>query len=89
MAVARDGVEGLAKVKQLKPSAVIMDVLMPKVDGWSVLTQLKADAATKDFPVIIASIVDQKSKGLALGAADYLVKPVQKEELLDRLSAVQ
>jgi PAS domain S-box-containing protein len=88
VALARDGIEGLEKVKQLHPDAVILDVLLPKVDGWAFLTQMKADPALKDVPVIIASIVDQKGKGFALGAAQYLVKPVHKEELLRELAAL-
>ncbi len=88
VALARDGREGLEKVKRLHPGAVILDVLLPKVDGWAFLTQMKADPATKDVPVIITSIVDQKGKGFALGAVQYLVKPVHKEELLRELSAL-
>src|SRR5712692_8936570 len=83
--IAGDGAEGLEKVKRLHPGAVILDVLLPKVDGWAFLSQVKADPTTKDVPVLIVSIVDQKGKGFALGAADYLVKPVQKEELLRKL----
>jgi CheY-like chemotaxis protein len=83
--IARDGEEGLAKVKQLSPDAVILDVLLPRVDGWAFLTQVKADPTTRDVPVLIASIIDQKGKGFALGAADYLVKPIQKGELLRTL----
>src|SRR5713101_59403 len=89
VALARDGTEGLEKVKRLHPGAVILDVLLPKVDGWAFLTQMKADPATKDVPVIITSIVDQKGKGFALGAVQYLVKPVHKEELLRELSALR
>lgn len=85
--IARDGGEGLEKIKQLSPTAIILDVLLPKVDGWAFLTQVKSDPATRDIPVIIVSIMDQKGKGFALGAADYLVKPVQKEELLGKLAA--
>jgi signal transduction histidine kinase/CheY-like chemotaxis protein len=85
--MARDGAEGLEKVRRLVPDVVILDVLLPRVDGWGFLTQVKGDPATKDIPVIIASIVDQKGKGFALGAADYLVKPIQKEELLRKLAA--
>jgi len=88
VAFARDGTEGLEKVKQLHPAAVILDVLLPKVDGWAFLSQIKADPTTKDVPVIIASIVDQKGKGFALGAVQYLVKPVHKEDLLKELSAL-
>ena len=83
--IARDGEEGLLKVKQLSPDAVILDVLLPRVDGWAFLTQVKANPATRGMPVIIASIIDQKGKGFALGAADYLVKPIQKGELLRTL----
>jgi DNA-binding response OmpR family regulator/anti-sigma regulatory factor (Ser/Thr protein kinase) len=83
--IARDGEEGLAKVKQLSPNAVILDVLLPRVDGWAFLTQVKADPVTRGVPVIIVSIIDQKGKGFALGAADYLVKPIQKGELLRTL----
>jgi CheY-like chemotaxis protein/anti-sigma regulatory factor (Ser/Thr protein kinase) len=83
--IARDGEEGLVKVKQLSPDAVILDVLLPRVDGWAFLTQVKANSATRGIPVIIASIIDQKGKGFALGAADYLVKPIQKGELLRTL----
>jgi signal transduction histidine kinase/DNA-binding response OmpR family regulator/methyl-accepting chemotaxis protein len=85
--LARDGAEGLEKVKRLTPDVVILDVLLPKVDGWAFLTQVKGDPATQDIPVIIVSIVDQKGKGFALGAADYLIKPIQKEELLRKLAA--
>src|SRR5712692_5583917 len=85
--IAGDGAEGLEKVKRLHPGAVILDVLLPKVDGWAFLSQVKADPTTKDVPVLIVSIVDQKGKGFALGAADYLVKPVHKEELLRKLGA--
>ena len=89
VALAHDGTEGLEKVKRLRPSAVILDVLLPKVDGWAFLTQLKADPMTRDVPVIVTSIVDQKSKGFALGAAQYLVKPVHKEDLLRELGALR
>ncbi|HEX2520617.1 MAG TPA: response regulator, partial [Terriglobia bacterium] len=85
--VAQDGAEGLEKVKRLAPDVVILDVLLPKVDGWAFLSQVKSDPATKDIPVIIVSIVDQKGKGFALGAADYLIKPINKEELLRKLAA--
>jgi signal transduction histidine kinase/ActR/RegA family two-component response regulator len=89
VALAQDGTEGLEQVKRLQPGAVILDVLLPKVDGWAFLTHMKADPATKDVPVIITSIVDQKGKGFALGAAQYLVKPVRKEELLRELGALR
>src|SRR5262245_36339002 len=85
--VARDGAEGLEKVRQLAPAAVVLDILLPKLDGWAFLTQVKADPVTRAVPVIIVSIIDQKGKGFALGAADYLLKPVQKDDLLRTLHA--
>ena len=85
--IARDGPEGLEKIRRLAPAAVILDILLPKLDGWAFLTQVKADPMTREVPVIIVSVIDQKGKGFALGAADYLVKPVQKDELLRTLSA--
>ena len=89
VAIARDGQAGLEQLMQLAPDAIILDVLLPKMDGWALLSQIKADPVTKDLPVIIASIVDQKGKGLALGAVQYLVKPVHREELLEGLNALQ
>ena len=85
--VARDGVEGLEKIRRLVPAAVILDILLPKLDGWAFITQVKADPVTRAVPVIIVSIIDQKGKGFALGAADYLIKPVQKDDLLRTLRA--
>ncbi|MFQ5938042.1 MAG: response regulator [Acidiferrobacterales bacterium] len=85
--IAEDGADGLEKIKRLTPDVVILDVLLPKVDGWDFLSQVKADSATKEIPVIIVSIVDQKGKGFALGAAEYLVKPIKKETLLRALDA--
>jgi signal transduction histidine kinase/DNA-binding response OmpR family regulator/HAMP domain-containing protein len=83
---ARDGEEGLEKAKRLSPHAIILDVLLPKLGGWDFLTKIKADTDTMNTPVIITSIVDQKGKGFALGAADYLVKPFKKKTLLKSLS---
>lgn len=85
--VAHDGEVGLQKAKQLAPVAVILDVLLPQVDGWAFLSQIKAEPATRGIPVVITSIVDQKGKGFALGAAEYLIKPVHKGELLKTLAA--
>jgi signal transduction histidine kinase/DNA-binding response OmpR family regulator/HAMP domain-containing protein len=76
------------KAKRLKPYAITLDVMMPRKDGWQVIRELKADPATKDIPVIICSIVGEAERGMSLGAADYLVKPIMEEDLvaaLDRL----
>jgi PAS domain S-box-containing protein len=77
------------RILELKPFAVTLDIMMPNKDGWSVLTDLKSDSTTRDYPVVICSIVEQADKGFSLGAADYLVKPILEEELvhaLDRLN---
>ena len=87
--IAEDGAQGLEKVKQLAPDAIILDILLPKVDGWEFLTQVKADHTTQDIPVIIVSTLDERGKGFALGAAEYLVKPVRKEELLRKLDTLR
>ena len=89
VAIAHDGQAGFEQLRQLDPDAIILDVLLPKMDGWAFLAQIKADLTLKEVPVIIASVVDQKAKGFALGAAQYLVKPVPKEELLRELGALR
>ena len=80
-----DGKEGLDAVRRLQPVATVLDVLLPGIDGWEVLETLRADPKTQALPVIIVSIVDERSRGLAAGAADYLVKPVGRDELLAAL----
>jgi signal transduction histidine kinase/CheY-like chemotaxis protein len=83
---ARDGQEGLDIVRRLHPAAVVLDLYLPKLDGWDVLALLKADPSTSAIPVIIVSMVDERGKGFALGAADYLVKPVGREQVLTALN---
>ena len=82
---ARDGEEGLDTVRRLRPAGVILDILLPGIDGWEVLAQLKADPGTAAIPVIVVSMLDEPGRGFALGAAEYLVKPVSKEQLLAAL----
>jgi signal transduction histidine kinase/CheY-like chemotaxis protein len=77
VALAGDGKSGLELARQLKPEVITLDVMMPGMDGWAVLTALKADAATADIPVIMLTIVDDKHIGFALGAADYFTKPIE------------
>jgi len=85
---ARDGQSGLAAVRRTRPCAVLLDIRLPGIDGWAVLKALKADPETSDIPVIVVSIVDERSRGVELGAAAYLVKPVRREELLSALAGV-
>jgi signal transduction histidine kinase/ActR/RegA family two-component response regulator len=86
LVVARNGTDGLAAVRRDKPAAVILDIRLPGIAGWDVLAAIKADPATTDIPVIVTSVVDERPRGLSLGAADYLVKPVSRDDLLAALS---
>jgi CheY-like chemotaxis protein len=83
--IATDGRIALDRAKELVPAAITLDVMLPSLDGWEVLRALKLDIATRDIPVVIASIVDESELGYALGATDYFVKPVDRQTLLDRL----
>jgi signal transduction histidine kinase/CheY-like chemotaxis protein len=85
---ARDGQAGLDAVRRVRPDAVLLDIRLPGIDGWAVLQALKAEPATRDIPVIIVSIVDERARGAALGAAGYLVKPVGHDDLVTALRAV-
>jgi PAS domain S-box-containing protein len=81
-----DGDEGIDKAREIKPDSIVLDIILPRKDGWQVLHELKADPATCDIPVVLLSVVDQKNLGYRLGAADYLVKPFERETLLTALS---
>jgi len=87
--VARSGSEALAKARELQPSAITLDIILPEVDGWEVMTQLKSDPATSAIPVVVVSVVDNAELGLALGAIDYFVKPVEAKELIARLNLLR
>jgi signal transduction histidine kinase/DNA-binding response OmpR family regulator len=84
--VAPDGERGLAEARRVLPAAIILDVLLPGIDGWDVLRSLKADDRLRDVPVVIVTVVDEREVGLALGAVDYFLKPVDREALLARLA---
>jgi signal transduction histidine kinase/CheY-like chemotaxis protein len=85
---ATGGKEGLRLVRELRPAAVTLDVMMPDLDGWTVLAAIKGDPALASIPVVLMSIVDQKNRGYALGAADYLVKPVDRAKLVETLTHI-
>jgi signal transduction histidine kinase/DNA-binding response OmpR family regulator len=78
---ARDGARGVSTVRRLRPHCVVLDIRLPAMDGWEVLRQLKAAPDTADIPVIVVSILDERGRGFALGAAEYLVKPVSREQV--------
>ena len=77
-----EGEEGLRLARELQPDVITLDVMMSGLDGWAVLTELKADPALADIPVVMLTFVDNKNLGYALGASDYLTKPIQRERLL-------
>ena len=75
-------------MRELRPAAVTLDILMPDIDGWTVLAAIKGDPALAAIPVVLMTIVDQKNRGYALGAADYLVKPVDRTKLVETLTSI-
>ncbi|WP_202879287.1 ATP-binding protein [Nocardioides cynanchi] len=83
---AHDGVEALEMARRSPPAAVVLDVQLPRMDGWQVLEELKGDPATAQVPVVVASIVDDHARGLALGASAYLTKPIGRADLLEALA---
>lgn len=83
---ATGGEEGLKLAAELYPDVITLDILMPGVDGWHVLSALKADTDLADIPVIIVTMIEDKNKGFALGAAEYLVKPIDRKRLLNVVS---
>src|SRR4029077_4657954 len=86
---AAAGEEGLRRARELRPDAITLDVMMPGMDGWAVLSALKADAAVADIPVIMLTIVDDRNLGMTLGAAEYLVKPIDWARLISLLARYQ
>jgi signal transduction histidine kinase/DNA-binding response OmpR family regulator len=77
-----DGAQGVELARELRPSLILMDILMPEVDGWEMLSVLREDEELRDIPVILASILDERSAGMRAGAADFLTKPIQRERLI-------
>ncbi|HEY9420200.1 MAG TPA: response regulator [Thermoanaerobaculia bacterium] len=86
--VAPSGSVGLELARELQPAAITLDVMMPGMDGWRVLQALKADPRTQEIPVIVCSIVDNRALGYRLGAAAYLLKPVDPEQLTRSLRSL-
>jgi signal transduction histidine kinase/DNA-binding response OmpR family regulator len=85
---ARTGDDALKLARGVRPVAVTLDLVIPGIDGLSVLRELRADPDTRHIPVIIISVLDNRELGLTLGADDYFVKPVDREALLARLGAL-
>jgi signal transduction histidine kinase/CheY-like chemotaxis protein len=78
---ASGGVQGLRLARQLLPAAITLDVMMPDMDGWSVLSSLKGDLTLRDIPVVMLTMVDDPERGFTLGASDYATKPVNRRRL--------
>jgi diguanylate cyclase (GGDEF)-like protein/PAS domain S-box-containing protein len=85
VAHASHGDEVLQRIRELRPFTVLLDVMLPGKDGWEVLQEVKCDPELKDIPVVISSVIDNKDLGFALGASDYIVKPVDKISLLKKM----
>ncbi len=85
-ALASSGEEGLRLARELKPKVITLDVLMPGMDGWAVLQELKSDPELANIPVVMATMVTDRSLGYSLGASDYLMKPVTREKLQTALA---
>ena len=81
VATAADGDEGLRVARKLVPRVIVLDVVMPRGDGWSLLSRLKSDPVLRDIPVIVLTIVDEKATGYSLGAAEYMTKPIDRDKL--------
>jgi CheY-like chemotaxis protein len=79
---APDGETGIRLARELRPDVITLDVLMPGMDGWAVLGALKNDPELATIPVVLATIVDEEHLGFALGASEYLTKPLNRERLI-------
>ena len=82
---ARSGEEGLRLARELRPEVITLDVMMPHMDGWSVLHALKSDPELSQIPVVMLTIVPDRQRGYALGAVDYLTKPIDRTRLIEVL----
>jgi CheY-like chemotaxis protein len=83
-----DGVSALDVIRKVIPAAVVLDIKLPRLDGWQVLAELKSAQDTAAIPVIVASVVDDRARGTALGAAVQLLKPLSRDDFVDALRSV-
>jgi CheY-like chemotaxis protein len=83
--LASDGYTGLERARKLKPTVITLDVMMPGMDGWLVLNELKADAELSHIPVVMVTIVDEENLGFSLGAVEYVTKPIDWQRLITLL----
>jgi CheY-like chemotaxis protein len=85
---ARSGLDGIQLARQLEPDAVILDVMMPGLDGWQVLKRLKTEESTREIPVIICSVFDDPRLARSLGATQLLPKPLQRDAFIEAIRQV-
>ncbi len=85
---AKDGPEAIRLAHALRPDVVVLDIRLPRLDGWQVISALHADVSTAEIPIVVTTVVDDRARGLALGAQEYLLKPVRREDLLAALARV-
>jgi PAS domain S-box-containing protein len=85
---AKGGIEGLRLAREVRPAAITLDVLMADLDGWTVLAALKGDPELARIPVVMATVVDERQHSVTLGAAGFLIKPVDRRELISVLQSV-
>ena len=86
VATAADGREGLSLARELVPDLITLDVMMPTLDGWTLLSLLRKNPKLRDIPIVLISMIDEREKGLALGADHYMSKPIDRRQLLDVLA---
>jgi hypothetical protein len=82
---AQTGQEGLDMARRLRPSIIVLDVMMPTMDGWSVLTRLKGDPELSDIPVVMLTMVNNREMGFSLGVDDYMLKPIDRSDFVATL----
>ncbi len=83
MLSATDGVEGLTLAREVRPTVIILDIHLPRLDGWTVLSRIKSDPDLATLPVVLISVEEQRARGFALGASEFLVKPFEPDRLLN------
>lgn len=80
---ATDGVEGLTLAREVRPTVIILDIHLPRLDGWTVLAEIKGDPSLSSIPVVMMSVEEQRARGFSFGACEYLVKPVEPDRLIN------
>ncbi len=88
VAHAFDGEQAVQMARERRPCAITLDIILPKKSGWEVLEELKSLSENKDIPVIVVSIIEDRQLGFSMGAIEWFVKPVEKNELIEALNNV-